>query len=89
MQGNGSERGRFLFGDFLKSTQNVIFLPKNLVMSDKSSTFALEIGKVLINHFTGESRTSNAGVRLGRNTPVKNTYRKRAEETSDYHSDFW
>ena len=36
-----------LFVSFLKRGCRCIFLPKNLHMSDKSSTFAADFGKVL------------------------------------------
>lgn len=51
-------------------------------MSDKSSTFAPEIGKDMFNHFIRRNVTGNAGERPERDSRMKNTYRKRADEKS-------
>lgn len=57
-------------------------------MSNNCCTFAPEIGKGRIEIFTGSSGAGNAGERPARNKPVKNTYRRRAEEKRGAFTDF-
>lgn len=57
-------------------------------MSDKSSTFALEIGKGRIERLHPVSETGNVGVRPARNIRMQNTYRKCAGEKSGLHFRF-
>lgn len=57
-------------------------------MSDNCCTFAPEIGKDMLNYFIRRSVTGNAGERPERNSRMKNTYRRCADEKSGAFTDF-
>lgn len=57
-------------------------------MSDNCCTFAPEIGKEMYSALQPVSVTGNAGVRPVRNSRLKNTYRRCAEEKERSPSDF-
>lgn len=57
-------------------------------MSNNCSTFAPEIGKDMFNNFIRRNVTGNAGERPERDSRMKNTYRKRADEKRGAFTDF-